>query len=301
MSAVEGYNVKTIATINFKGGVGKTTATWALGNVAARDPEVSTLIFDLDAQMSLTQAIAINEDGSPFRDFSNWYERSIKKKKTIFDALDEFTKPTTFNFSINHEFIYKISNRYHFVPSVEDLYWTELDFFDKNKVKFFIQRLLEKIQNSSNVPKYNYALFDCPPSFSLLSYSVLSTCDLVLIPINPDFFAAKGLSLLLNSLRMRIEPFPVPKIGVFMNRAKKPGGRSVKQYSNETQRYLDDASDVLAHVSAQRGLTVRLFDQAIFDRVGMKRAIQEGLPTDFTNQYSALWKQIQSFLKEKIK
>ena len=187
------------------------------------------------------------------------------------------------------------------MPSVEDLYWTELDLFDREKMKYFIQRLLEKIQNSSNVPKYNYALFDCPPSFSLLSYSILSTCDLVLIPINPDFFAAKGLSLLLNSLRMRIEPFPVPKIGVFMNRAKKPGGSSIKRFSNETQRYLDDAADVLRHVATERGLNVRLFDQAIFDKVGMKRAIQEGLPSDFVSQYSSLWKQVQVYLNETTK
>jgi chromosome partitioning protein len=291
--------MRTIATINFKGGVGKTTATWALGEVASRDPSASSLAFDLDAQMSLTQAVALNEDGSPFKSFSDWYDKSIKKHKTIFDALDEFTKPTAFNFGINHDFIYKISERYHFVPSVEELYWTELEFFDKEKVKYFVQRLLEKIQNSSAVPKYQYVLFDCPPSFSLLSYSVLSTCDLVLIPINPDFFAAKGLSLLLNSLQMRIEPFPVPKIGVFMNRAKKPGGSSNKRYSNETQRYLDDAADVLEHMSVERGLKVRLFDQAIFDRVGMKRAIQEGLPTEFAAQYGSLWKQIQGFLVEK--
>lgn len=291
--------MKTIATINFKGGVGKTTSTWALGNIAARDLKTSTLIFDLDAQMSLTQAIGLNEDGSPFKDFSAWYDKSINKKKTIFNALDEFTKPTNFNFGINNDFIYKISERYHFVPSVEDLYWTELDLFDKDKVKFFIQRLLEKIQNSTNTPKYKYVFFDCPPSFSLLSYSVLSTCDLVLIPINPDFFAAKGLSLLLNSLRMRIEPFPIPKIGVFMNRAKKPGGGSVKKYSNETQRYLDDAADVLEHVTNDCGLNVRLFEQAIFDKVGMKRAIQEGLPTDFVVQYQSLWTEIQDFLSEK--
>ncbi|QPD02281.1 MAG: hypothetical protein Nkreftii_000055 [Candidatus Nitrospira kreftii] len=50
--------MKTIATINFKGGVGKTTATWALGYVAALDPGIRTLMFDLDAQMSLTQAVS---------------------------------------------------------------------------------------------------------------------------------------------------------------------------------------------------------------------------------------------------
>jgi chromosome partitioning protein len=85
--------------------------------------------------MSLTQAIALNEDGSPFKNFSDWQERAILKKKTIFDALDEYTKPSPFNFGINHDFIYRISDRYHFVPSVEDLYWTELEFFDREKVK----------------------------------------------------------------------------------------------------------------------------------------------------------------------
>jgi chromosome partitioning protein len=293
--------LKSIATINFKGGVGKTTATWALGHVAALEPKVRTLAFDLDAQMSLTQAVALNEDGTPFKNFSDWYERSIGKKKTVFDALDEYSKPSPFNFGVNHDFIYKISERYHFIPSVEDLYWTELELFDRDKVKYFIQRLLEKIQNSTNVPTYDYILFDCPPSFSLLSYSVLSCCNLVLIPINPDFFAAKGLGLLLNSLRMRIEPMPVPKIGVFMNRAKRPGGSSVKRFSNETQRYLGDAADVLRRVAKERGLHVKLFDTAIFDRVGMKRAIQEGMPADFSSQFQALWAEIKSFLEERQK
>jgi cellulose biosynthesis protein BcsQ len=51
--------MKTIATINFKGGVGKTTVTWALAQVVAQDPKKTSLMFDLDAQMSLTQAIAL--------------------------------------------------------------------------------------------------------------------------------------------------------------------------------------------------------------------------------------------------
>jgi chromosome partitioning protein len=168
--------------------------------------------------------------------------------------------------------------------------------WDREKVKFFIHRLLEKIRNSKNVPDYDFVLFDCPPSFSLLSYSVLSCCNLVLIPINPDFFAAKGLNLLLSTLRARIEPFPVPRIGVFMNRAKKPGGSSTKRFSNETQRYLDDARLVVKSVGAANGLNAKVFDTAIFDRVGVKRAIQEGMPSQFNQQFSALWQEVQSYL-----
>jgi chromosome partitioning protein len=158
--------MKTIATINFKGGVGETTTTWALGHVAAQSPATSSLVFDLDAQMSLTQSIALNEDGSAFKNFTEWYDRSVAKNKTIFSALDEFTKThSQFNFGINFDFIYRISDRYHFVPSIEDLYWTELEILDRDKVKFFIQRLLEKVLNSKNVPNYDFVLFDCPPSF----------------------------------------------------------------------------------------------------------------------------------------
>jgi chromosome partitioning protein len=288
--------MKRIATINFKGGVGKTTITWALGHTGSESASATCLVFDLDAQMSLTQSIALNEDGNPFKNFSDWYDRSVGKRKTIFDALDEYTKPSQFNFGVNLDFIYQISERYHFVPSVQELYWTELELFDREKIKHFIQRLLEKIQNSKNVPHYDYVLFDCPPSFSLPSYSVLSCCDLVLIPINPDFFAAKGLDLLLSSLKMRIEPFPIPRIGVVMNRAKRPGGSSTRRFSNETQRYLEDAGEVLKLITEKQGLRTKLFDTAIPDRVGIKRAIQEGMPRDLKDYFERLWKEIEGFI-----
>lgn len=288
--------MKTIATINFKGGVGKTTTTWALGKTASVNWK--TLLFDLDAQMSLTQSIALNEAAKPFRDFEKWYATSISERKTIFDALDGFVRPNPFQFDLDRNFIYNIDSNYHFIPSAQDLYWAELDLFDKEKAKHFIQRLLEKIEHSEALPDYKCVFFDCPPSFSLLSYSVLSCCDLVLIPINPDFFAARGITLLLEGLKMRVEPFPVPKIGVFMNKAKKPGGNSVKKYSNETQRYLSDASFALEAVSRKNKLKTRLFDTTIPDRVGVKRAIQEGLDLESQQRYSELLLEAMLFLGE---
>ena len=111
--------------------------------------------------------------------------------------------------------------------------------FDRNLVKEFIRRLLGKIVASPKLPSYDYVIFDCPPSFTLLSYSVLSCCDLVLIPVNPDFFASKGTNLILNSLKMRIEPFPVPKLGVFMNKTKTYAKKPTKEsafYMREVAR-----------------------------------------------------------------
>ena len=217
-----GKSPKTIATINFKGGVGKTTMTWCLGDVVSALSDAKVLLFDLDAQMSLTQAIALNEDGYSLEPrFQKWYEASIEKKKTIFDALDRYATPGQhFDFPVGFDFVYQLTDDLHFVPSVEDLYWMELEVFDREIVKDFIRRLLGKLANSPKLPTYDYVLFDCPPSFTLLSYSVLSCCDLILIPVNPDYFASKGTNLILNSLKMRIEPFPLPRIGVFMNKQR---------------------------------------------------------------------------------
>jgi cellulose biosynthesis protein BcsQ len=103
--------------------------TWFLGDVVSSFPDTRVLIFDLDAQMSLTQAIALNEDtGKMQPKFQKWYDVAIARSKTIFHALDQFTKPgTKFDFGVGLDFIYQITENLHFIPSVEDLYWLHPD------------------------------------------------------------------------------------------------------------------------------------------------------------------------------
>jgi len=286
---------KTIATINFKGGVGKTTVTWCLGDVLSSMSNQRVLMFDLDAQMSLTQAIALNEQTGHLHDkFDKWYNSSVAHKKTIFDALDAFTLPAQhFDFGIGFDFIYQITSQFHFVPSVEDLYWQELDVFDREGVKDFIRRLLGKIGNSPKVPRYDFVLFDCPPSFTLLSYSVLSCCDLVLIPVNPDFFASRGVSLILNSLRMRIEPHPIPRIGVFMNKTKTYANSPTK----EARSYMRDVERVCSEVSQKQKIEARFFNSFIRERVGIKRAITGGgVPAELVADFQSLWRECVDYL-----
>jgi chromosome partitioning protein len=284
---------KTIATINFKGGVGKTTVTWCLGDLISTYADANTLLFDLDAQMSLTQAITLNDNGSLDGRFRDWSQRSEKKRKTIFKAIEAYTSGGTFDFGINYDFIYQITNKYHFVPAVEDLYWLELDVFDRQKMQGFIRDLLGKIVWSKNVPDYRYALFDCPPSFTLLSYAVLSVCDLILIPVNPDFYAVKGVPLILNTLQLRIHPMPVPKIAVFMNKAKPYGGGMTK----ESHFYWGEVQRVCRQAAGQASLKVKCLDAPIYDRVAIKRAVTTGgVPAAFVPDCKKLWDEITSFL-----
>jgi chromosome partitioning protein len=291
---MSGKSPKTIATINFKGGVGKTTVTWCLGDIISSFTNSKVLMFDLDAQMSLTQAIALNEDGLLYDKFGKWYEQSITKRKTIFDALDQFARPGQhFDFPVGFDFVYQLADSFHFVPSVEDLYWMELEVFDRDSVKDFIRRLLGKITNSPKLPTYDYVLFDCPPSFTLLSYSVLSCCDLILIPVNPDYFASKGTNLILNSLKMRIEPFPLPKIGVFMNKTKTWSNTPTK----ETSFYMREVERVCQNASQRQSIQAKFFNSWIPERVGVKRAITSGgVPWDLVDPFKKLWSEMVGYL-----
>ena len=291
-----GKSPKTIATINFKGGVGKTMTTWCLGDVIPSLSDSKVLIFDLDAQMSLTHAIALNEDRKLALRFQKWYDLAVERKKTVFHALEKITAPKregVFDFPVGFDFVYQVNNGTHFVPSVEDLYWMELGVFERDKTKDFIRRLLAKIDKSTKLPDYDYVLFDCPPSFTVLSYSVLACCDLILIPVNPDFFASKGISLILNSLKMRIEPFPLPQIAVFMNKAK-----TRNTPTRETRIYMQEVKDVCDNAARNQNIRVKFLDSWIPERVGVKRSIVGGgVPKELSAPFSALWAETTGLLR----
>ena len=140
--------MKTIATINFKGGVGKTTVTWCLGDVLSSHTNANVLLFDLDAQASLTQAI---EFGQRTNEFTLWKENSEKTGNTTYSALKRFlTEHGEFDFHPDENFIYRMTKKYHFVPAMNDLYWVGLDALDPERGRVFIRRILEKIASSSS-------------------------------------------------------------------------------------------------------------------------------------------------------
>ncbi|MBM3333716.1 ParA family protein [Candidatus Sumerlaeota bacterium] len=287
--------MKAIATVNFKGGVGKTTITWLLAKYAAEKRRRKVLVVDTDAQMSLTLAVHLQETGAMYVQFEDWYERQHKKKnKTIYDALEQYEKQKRghFDFPIDASFIHQMSPNLHFVPSVVQLYWLELEVFDREKVKYFIRALMGKIEHSRTF-QYDYVFFDCPPNFTALSHSVLSCSSLILIPLNPDVFASHGIELMIDGLRYRIEPWPNPKIGVFMNKAKLYRG----QLTKETDRYWMDSRNVCDQ-KRREGVQILEWDSYIPERVDIKRAIPgRYFPSEFEEHFAALWNNIEKTLE----
>jgi len=98
-----------------------------------------------------------------------------------------------------------------------------------------------------------------------------------------------------NTLQLRIEPFPIPKIAVFMNKAKPYAGSMTK----ESQFYWSRVQRVCSQAASQAGLKVKCLDTPIYDRVAIKRAVTSGgVPAEFVNDFKNLWKGITDFLNE---
>jgi chromosome partitioning protein len=290
--------MKRIATVNFKGGVGKTTITWLLARYVAERLGRKVLVFDTDPQMSLTYAVEILPTGDPERNFSWWYEECIRKKATILDAIELFEdyrkgRRAKFDFPVT-EMIYRFEENLHLVPSVVDLYWIELELIDREVIKTIMPTLLEEITLSSELPEYEVIFFDCPPSFNLLSYSVISCTDLILVPVNPDAYASRGVRILLEGLDLRISPTPMPKIGVFMNRAKLYMGG----FTKETERYWGEVQEgPCKELSDQKGFDISPLKTYIPERVDIKRAIPRGvLSPRLEAHFANLWAEIEELL-----
>jgi len=286
--------MKTIATINFKGGVGKTTVTWCLGDMLSTYSDFKVLLFDLDAQMSMTQAISLDKRGQAQGKFYRWREKNEANQQTVFSALMKFLQPDGgIKFHPDDDFVFRLTSKYHFVPSTEQLYWLELHSRDPEKGKFFVKDLLGKIDNSKALPNYDYALFDCPPSFTLLSYSVLTCCDLILIPVNPDFFAAKGVDLLITGLRERVKPHPLPKTAVFANRVK-----TWRQPTKVARGWIRDIEQTCQTASDRLQTNIHFLDAWLPDRTSIRDAItKRETPGEVLMNLQYLWSKIEAILR----
>jgi chromosome partitioning protein len=288
---------KIIATINFKGGVGKTTLTWCLGKIAAGNLEAvgrSLLLFDLDAQMSLTQAISLEEDGALGGRFSRWFFE--RKAPDLFDAILNYARNGSSE-QFDSSMVYPITNNYHFVPSTEKLYRLELEFFKNNrisnKLKEFLGAFLDQLNAQPGLPNYDYALFDCPPSLTALSLSVLAVADLIFIPVNPDFYSSKGVGLLIETLYMALSPQPLPKIAIVMNKAK----LYRKEPTKETKGYWHDIKRISEQVRREFDIKVLCLDEMIEEKADIKRAVSNGeIPPEIIEKLENIWYNLEGFL-----
>lgn len=168
-----------LAIANQKGGVAKTTSTICLGGVLAQ--QSSCLAVDLDPQANLTTGlgIEIQED-----------------QNTTYEVITEVA-------SVADSVVLSQSGL-AVLPSEITLAKGETELLAKVGNFYILKERLEPVST-----EYDNILIDCPPSLGLLTVNALCAADAVLIPVQCQFFALKGLAALLetiSSVQKRLNP-----------------------------------------------------------------------------------------------
>ncbi|HUX21582.1 MAG TPA: ParA family protein [Spirochaetia bacterium] len=174
---------KIIVFANQKGGVGKTTSAANLGAYMAVSGR-RILLIDFDPQGNLTSSVGA--DGKR----PGIYE-VLSGKLPIRDSIQETPVPNL-----------------RVIASNIDLTGANVELIEEENREFFLRRLLEPI-----VSDWDYILIDCPPSLGLLTINGLVAADHVFIPLQCEYFALEGLSLLLKTIQ-RIQHSTNPKLTV---------------------------------------------------------------------------------------
>jgi len=232
------------------------------------------------------------ETGRFPEDFEHWFQAHREGRRTLFDAIDQFTREGGyFDFPIDGRVAFQIHQRLWLIPATSDLYWLTLEVFDRDQMQGFVPALLRKFTKAG--AGFRYVFFDCPPSFTVLSFSILTNCDLVLVPVNPDVFADRGLDILLEGLELQLQPHPFPRVAVFMNRARLYRGG----FTRETRYYWDLVQNV-CRKWAQKGIAIRALETFLPERADIRKSIPRGgrVPEELRRILQRLWEEIRAFL-----
>lgn len=163
---------KIIAITNQKGGVGKTTTALNLSSSLALS-DVNILVIDSDPQGNLTSGFG------------------IKKDQMKADLYDVYTGKS----AVQDAIVQTLIPNLHLLPTSMDLFAAEIELLDKTDREKNLKNILKPLRN-----KYQYIFIDCPPSFGLLTLNALVAAESVIVPVQCEYFAVEGLSLLIKLL-----------------------------------------------------------------------------------------------------
>ena len=174
-----------IAISNQKGGVGKTTTTFNLGAaLASQDKKV--LLIDADPQGNLTTYMGWTEDEIP-----------VTLNEVLLNTLSD--KKTDFEKCIKHH-----NENLDLIPSDIQLSSIEMTLVGAMSREYTLRHSIQSIKD-----KYDYILIDTQPSLGILPINALACVDKVIIPVQPQYLAAKGMTQLLSTIikiRQQINP-----------------------------------------------------------------------------------------------
>ena len=169
-----GSGRRTIAIINQKGGVGKSTTTVNLAAALGKYGK-KVLVVDFDPQGNTTSGFGIDKESLTH---------------CIYDAL-------LHDYPAEKLVLQATDNQVFVIPATIQLAGAEIELVSAMARETRLKDLLEAFKN-----EFDYIFIDCPPSLGLLTINALAAADSVLIPIQCEYYALEGVTKLLESMRM---------------------------------------------------------------------------------------------------
>lgn len=220
--------MKIISISNHKGGVGKTTSALNIG-AGLNKLKKRVLLIDLDPQANLTQSLGIQEP-----------------EQTIYGSLRGKYKLSPIS----------ISKGFDIIPSDLDLSAAEMEMSTEPGREYILKELLEPLAD-----QYDYVVIDCPPSLGILTINSFTASDEVLIPLQAQFLALKGITNLIGLIN---------KIKARLNNNLNLGGVFITQYDGRKVLNKDIATAI------NQSLKDKVFKTMIRDNVALAEAPTQG-------------------------
>jgi len=173
---------KIISIINQKGGVGKTTTCINLA-VSLVKLGKRVLAVDLDSQANLTMGFGYAEPDEIAVDLSDLLFTEIAKRR------GQKTE------ALNKDDCILTAHGVDFIPSSLDLAALEMDLMNATSRETVLKSVLEQYKAD-----YDYILIDCLPSLGIFVKNALTTSDEIIIPVQAQYFGAKGVESLLQNV-----------------------------------------------------------------------------------------------------
>ena len=223
---------RVLALCNQKGGVGKTTTAISLGAALAEFGR-RVLLVDFDPQGSLSVGLGINPNTLDLTVYNLLMERGV-------EIDDVILKTNVAGMDL--------------LPSNIDLSAAEIQLVHEVGREHTLARAL-----AAAVPRYDIVLIDCQPSLGLLTVNALTAADGVIVPLECEYFALRGVALLKTT---------IDKVGERLNPRLRIEGLLATMYDGRTlhgrevlQRLVDAWGDAVFHTVIRR--TVKFSDSTV--------------------------------------
>lgn len=224
---------KVCVFVNQKGGVGKTTSVINLGAYLAEAGK-KVLLVDFDSQANMSSGVGIS-----------------KEKPTVYELIAELAG--------SEKVIKKTkAKNLEAIPASIDLAGAAIELVNQDDRDYYLKNALAPLKDA-----YDYILIDCPPSLGILTLNGLACADEVYIPMQCEYFALEGISLLLQTVK---------KVQQTINPDLKIGGIFFTMYDSRTRL----AQDVVTQVKAY--FKDLVFSTIIPRNVRLSEAPSHGLP-----------------------